>query len=134
MVLIKSFAGGLAAAFLFTVPASAQGNARYPFQRPGAVCLKLELPLFAEPKEENLSSLAALPHYAGSDKSISAEPGSIQTIAHTGHIGLAAAGALVNPAFFIVAAYHIAALVKQGKARKKASKRPGAVNFIWSRR
>ena len=134
MVLIKSFAGGLAAAFLFAVAASAQDNIRYPFQRPGAVCLKLELPLFAEPKEEKLASLAALPHYVGSDKSISAEPDPIQTIAHAGYIGLAAAGALVNPAFFIVAAYHIAALVKKGKARKKVSKRPATFNFIWSRR
>ena len=134
MVLIKSFAGGLAAAFLFAVTASAQDHMRYPFQRPGAVCLKLDLPLFAEPKEEKLASLAALPHYVGSDKSIAAETGSIQTIAHAGYIGLAAAGALVNPAFFIVAAYHIAALVKQAKAPNKGPKRPGDFNFIWSRR
>lgn len=95
--------------------------------------MKLELPLFAEPKEEKLSSLAALPHYVGSDKSISAEPGSIQTIAHVGYIGLAAAGVLANPAFFLVAAYHIAALVKQRKAGKTVSKRRGDLNFIWSR-
>lgn len=134
MVLIKSFAGGVAAAFLFAVAASAQDNIRYPFQRPGAVCLKLELPLFAAPKEEKPSSLATLPHYVGSDKSISAEPGSIQTIAHAGYIGLAAAGVLANPAFLIVAAYHIAALVKQGKSGKKVHKRHEEINFIWSRR
>ena len=119
---------------MFAVTASAKDHMRYPFQRPGAVCLKLDLPLFAEPKEEKLASLAALPHYAGSDKSISAEPGSIQTIAHAGYIGLGAAGVLVNPAFLIVAAYHIAALIKQGKAGKKVPKRPEGINFIWSRR
>lgn len=120
--------------FLFAVNVSAQDNARYPFRRPGAVCLKLELPLFAEPKEEKPSSLAALPHYVGSDKSISAEPGSIQTIAHVGYIGLAAAGVLAHPAFFLVAAYHLAALVKQSKNGKKGTKRPKEINFIWSRR
>ncbi len=123
-----------AAIFLFAAAVSAQGKARYPFQRPGAVCLKLELPWFAAPKEEKLSSLAALPHYVGSDKSISAEPRSIQTIAHVGYIGLAAAGVLANPAFFIVAAYHIAALLKQGKSGKKGLKRPEDINFVWSRR
>ena len=133
-MLIKAFAAVVAAIFLFAVAVSAQGNARYPFQRPGAVCLKLDLPLFAEPKEEKLASLAALPHYVGSDKSISAEPGSIQTMAHAGYIGLAAAGVLANPAFLIVAAYHIAALVKQAKAPKKGPKRSGDFNFIWSRR
>lgn len=90
--------------------------------------------MFSEPKEEKPSSLAALPHYVGSDKSISAEPGSIQTIAHAGYIGLAAAGVLANPAFLLVAAYHIAALAKQKKTGKRGSKRPGDINFIWSRR
>lgn len=120
--------------FLFAVTSSGQENARYPFRRPGAVCLKLELPLFAGPKEEKPSSLAALPHYAGSDKSISAEPGSIQTIAHVGYIGLAAAGVMANPAFFLVAAYHLVALAKQSKTGKKGPKKTEDLNFIWSRR
>lgn len=131
---MKAFPAWVAAMFLFAVNVPAQDNARYPFRRPGAVCLKLELPLFAGPREEKPSSLAALPHYAGSDKSISAEPGSIQTIAHVGYIGLAAAGVLASPAFFLVAAYHLAALVKQSKTEKRSSKKRGNFNFIWSRR
>ena len=134
MLLIKAFAGGVAAVFLFAVTAPAQDYARYPFRRPGAVCLKLELPLFSKPKQEKLSSLAALPYYAGSDKSISAEPGSIQAVAHVGYLSLAAAGVLANPAFVLVAAYHIAALLKKDKTGKKDPKRAEDINFIWSRR
>lgn len=131
---MKMFSTTLAALLMLALTAAAQERARYPFRRPGAIRLKLELPLFPGPGEREFSSLAALPHYAGSDKSIAAEPRPVRTAAHLGNIGLAAAGAFVNPAFLLIAAYHIAGLVRENRNRKKPSERPAEVGFIWSRR
>ena len=128
------FFAGLAAVLLLAVAVSAQERERFPFQRPGAVCLKLDLPLFPGPNERDLTSLTALPHYVGSDKSIAAEPRSIRTIAHLGYIGLSAAGAFVNPAFLIIAAYHIAGLIKEAKINNRHPEKPEDFNFIWSRK
>ena len=130
MRVMKIFCAGLAVAVLAAV-GSAQEREPLPFRRPGALCLKLDLPLFADTKTRDMSSLTALPHYVGSDKSIAAEPRSIRTIAHLGYIGLAVAGALVNPAFLVIAAYHVVGLVKD--AENKHSERRQDISFIWSR-
>ena len=130
MRVINIFCAGLV---LLAAAGAAQGRELLPFQRPGELCLKLDLPLFAATKARDPSALAALPHYVGSDKSIAAEPRAIRTIAHLGYIGLAAAGAFVHPAFLVIAAYHLAGLVKDAKTKNKSLERPGEFNYIWSR-
>ena len=113
--------------------ASAKEMDREFLRRDIIFCSKLDLPLFQAPKEHNLTSPPSIPHYIGSDKSIEAEPGAVQTIARVGYIGLAAAGVFVNPAFFIIVAYHALGLVKQAKSPKPAPKRSTDLNFLWSR-
>ncbi len=133
MRVIRFFCAGLIAALL-AAEASAQGRELLPFQRPGAICLKMDLPLFADVKAGELSALTALPHYVGSDKSIAAEPRSVRTAAHLGYIGLAAVGAFVNPAFLVIAAYHVAGLVKDAKTKNKRLERPAEFTYLWSRK
>ncbi len=120
-------------AMFFSVTASAKEPGRELFRRDIFSCSKLDLPLFQAPKEHKLIYPPPIPHYIGSDKSIEAEPGAVQTLAHVGYIGLAAAGVFVNPAFLIIVAYHAFGLVKQARSAKPAAKRSADLNFLWSR-
>lgn len=128
----EAVSAGLAMVLFLGVTASAKDGNRELFPRGILFCSKLDLPLFTDPKERKPASPPPIPYYIGSDKSIEAESGTIQTIAHVGYIGLAAAGAFVNPAFLIIAAYHAFGLVKQAKS-SPAPERSAELTFLWSR-